>query len=80
MRSTLIQIGNSRGIRLPKSVIEEAELGTELDLQVIDGAVVIRSAPTARKGWAEAAAACHQEGEDDLADWDATTTDFEGQW
>lgn len=80
MRSQLIQIGNSRGIRLPKSVIEEAELGSELDLQVVDGAVIIRSTHTARKGWAEAAAVCHHDGEDDLGDWDVTTNDFEGQW
>lgn len=80
MRSTLIQIGNSRGVRLPKSVIEEAELGSELDLQVVDGAVIIRSAHTARQGWAAAAEACQRENEDDFSDWDATTNDFEGPW
>ena len=77
MRSRLIQIGNSRGVRLPKSVIEEAELGSELDLQVVDGAVIIRSAHTPRKGWAEAAQACQNDNEDNLSDWDNTTNDPE---
>ncbi len=58
MRATLIQIGNSRGIRLPKSVIEQAALKDELELEVTEGAVTIRNARTARQAWAEAAMAC----------------------
>lgn len=80
MRATLIQIGNSRGIRLPKSVIEQAALKEELELEVTEGAVTIRNARTARQGWAEAALACHQSDEDDLGEWDAVTDDFEGTW
>ncbi len=79
MYSTLIRIGNSRGVRLPKTLIEEAGLTDELEIEVIAGAVVIRSAHEPRQGWAEAAEACAHEGED-LEDWDATTADFDGAW
>ena len=79
MYSTLIRIGNSRGVRLPKTLIEEAGLTAELEIKVVDGAVIIRSAHQPRQGWAEAAEACRAEG-DDLEDWDATTNDFEGPW
>lgn len=78
MRVKLVKIGNSRGVRLPKAVIEEAGLGDRLDLEVRDGAVVLRSAERPREGWAEAAAACREAGEDSLADWDAATDD--GDW
>lgn len=78
MQAILVRIGNSRGVRLPKHVIEEAGLKDELDLEVRDGAVIIRNAETTRSGWAEAAAACHAAGEDALNDWDAVADD--GDW
>ncbi len=78
MHTSLVKIGNSRGVRLPKSVIEAAGLKADLDLEVRDGAVIIRNAQTTRSGWAEAAAACHAAGEDALDDWDAATDD--GDW
>lgn len=78
MHASLVRIGNSRGVRLPKNVIEAAGLQDDLDLEVRQGAVIIRNAATARSGWAEAAAACHAAGEDDLSDWDVTSDD--GDW
>ncbi len=80
MRINLVKIGNSRGIRVPKAIVEQAQLTDELDLEVCDGAIIIRSAKQAREAWEEAAIACHASGEDRLDDWDATTSDFEGQW
>ncbi len=76
MRTRLIDIGNSQGIRLPKAVIEQAQLTEELDLEIRDDSIVIRSRRQTRDAWREAASACHQAGEDRLEDWDATTADF----
>ena len=75
MHANLVKIGNSRGVRLPKGVIEAAGLGEDLDLEVRDGAVIIRNAGRSRRGWAEAAAACHDAGGDSLPDWDAAAAD-----
>lgn len=75
MHISLVKIGNSRGVRLPKSVIEAAGLKDDLDLEVRDGAVIVRNAKTTRSGWAQAAAACHAAGADDLNDWDVTADD-----
>ena len=44
MRINLVPIGNSQGIRLPKTVIEQAQLTEVLDLEVARGAIIIRSA------------------------------------
>ncbi len=79
MHTTLIKIGNSQGVRLPKAVIEQAGLEQELDLQVVDGAVVIRAAGSVRSGWMEAAAKCHAAGEDAMEEWDVAIGDFEGR-
>jgi antitoxin MazE len=54
MKTKLVKIGNSRGIRLPKSVIEQAGLEGEIELTVRDGEVVLMSAKHPRAGWAEA--------------------------
>lgn len=53
MRAKLVQIGNSRGVRIPKGMIEEAELGDEVELSVRKGEIVIARVKKVREGWAE---------------------------
>jgi antitoxin MazE len=48
----LIKIGNSQGIRIPKPLIEQAELeGKDLQLQVVEGGLLITPKKAAREGW-----------------------------
>ncbi|MFN8878149.1 MAG: AbrB/MazE/SpoVT family DNA-binding domain-containing protein [Gemmatimonadota bacterium] len=56
MKTRLVRIGNSRGLRLPKPLLEQAGLEDEVEIRVEAGAHVIAPAATARAGWAEAAA------------------------
>jgi antitoxin MazE len=56
MKSRLVSMGNSRGVRLPKPLIEEAGIVDEVVLHVRDGAIVVTAAKAPRAGWAEAAA------------------------
>ena len=56
MKARLVRIGNSRGIRLAKPVLEQAGLEDEVEIRVEPGAVIITAAVTPRAGWAEAAA------------------------
>jgi antitoxin MazE len=55
MKTRIVRIGNSRGVRLPKPLIEQAGLGEEVELRLEEGAIVIQSAARPRAGWAEAA-------------------------
>jgi antitoxin MazE len=68
MRTRLIRIGNSRGVRLPKPLIEEAGLQDEVELRVQEGVVVIAPSAKAREGWAQAARRLRERGEDRLLD------------
>ena len=68
MKSRLVRIGNSRGIRLSKPVIEQARLAEEVEVDVRDGAVVITSARSPRAGWADAARLMRGNSEDVLLD------------
>ena len=55
MKTRLVRIGNSRGVRLAKPLIEEAGLTDEVDIRVRGGALVITPLSTLRDGWADAA-------------------------
>lgn len=50
--STLIRIGNSQGVRIPKAIIEQAKLGDrELEFKVIDDGLLIKPVKKSRQGW-----------------------------
>ncbi|HEV8643362.1 MAG TPA: AbrB/MazE/SpoVT family DNA-binding domain-containing protein [Methylomirabilota bacterium] len=66
MKARLVRIGNSRGIRLPKPLIEEAGLTEEVEVRVREGALIIMRAARPRSGWAEAAKRMRQRAEDRL--------------
>ena len=80
MKARLVRIGNSRGIRLPKPLIEEAGLGEEVELLVRDGSIVIAAAQRPRVGWAAAAKRLRQRGKDQLLDSPSTTKFDEEEW
>jgi antitoxin MazE len=79
MKTRLVRIGNSRGVRIPKPLIEEAGLAEEVELRVRDGAIVIASAAGVRAGWAEAAQELHERGEDEHVILPVPTR-FEEEW
>lgn len=57
MRVKLITIGNSRGIRIPKPLIQQSGLGDTVDLRVTADGLVVTPHRAARQGWREAFAA-----------------------
>ena len=76
MKARLVQIGNSRGIRLPKTVLAEAQLEDEVELKAEPGFILIRSARRPRAGWAEAARQMRARKEDRLLE-PPTSTGFD---
>jgi antitoxin MazE len=54
MKAELVRIGNSRGIRIPKPIIEQCRLGDAVELRVEDDRLVITSEHVPRRGWHEA--------------------------
>lgn len=80
MKTRLVQIGNSRGIRLPKPVIEQAGLTDEVELRVEDGAVVITRSDAPRRGWTEAAALLMERKEGHILDEPDPTRFDEEEW
>lgn len=58
MKTKIVAIGNSQGIRIPKPLLEEAELsqGEEVDLRLTPEGLVIERVSNRRRGWSDAAA------------------------
>lgn len=54
MKADLIHIGNSRGVRIPKPIIEQCGLGDTVELRVVDDRLVISSRRPPRHGWDKA--------------------------
>jgi antitoxin MazE len=82
MKSQIIQIGNSQGIRIPKVLLEESRIKGEVDLEIHPEGILIRNTQKPRSGWDEAFKAMAENEDDELLD-DGQATGFdkkEWQW
>lgn len=80
MKTRLIRIGNSRGVRIPKPLIEQAGLGDDVELRVSDGAIVVARLRRPREAWAEAAAQLVARGDAGLLDPPSATRFDDEEW
>ena len=80
MKATLIKIGNSQGVRLPKSVIAQCGFKREIAMSVENGAVVLRAKRKPREGWDADAARCAAAGDDALLLGDFPNAFDEKEW
>ena len=75
MKTRIVAIGNSQGIRIPKLLLEQAGLEGDVELRAEHGRIVVTAIRRARAGWAEAAAQLHARGEDGLIETPAPAFD-----
>ena len=54
LRASLVRIGNSRGLRIPKPVLEQCGFGSVVELRVEPGRLVVLPVAPSRAGWDEA--------------------------
>lgn len=80
METRLIRIGNSRGIRIPKALIEAAGLEVPLRMRIVDSGLLVERADAPRDGWAEAAQALRSRDEDGLLDDPVPTVFDDSEW
>ena len=73
MKASIVRIGNSQGIRIPKVVLEQTHLSGEVELEVRARQIIIRSVKKPRHGWAEKFRAMAERGDDKLLDAEAAS-------
>ncbi len=66
MKAQIIKIGNSKGIRIPKPLLEETNLDGEVDLEVVEEGLLIKSTSPPRHGWEKAFRLMAENDDDDL--------------
>lgn len=84
MKATIVKIGNSRGIRIPKPILDQCGFENEVDLEVHNHALIIRSTSQTRCGWSAAFHRMAQQEDDVLLDQvaepDPKWDDEEWEW
>jgi len=53
MKTEIVRIGNSRGIRIPKPLIEQCGFRDEVELRVENQSIIISPERSSRAGWEE---------------------------
>ncbi|GAB4136685.1 MAG: hypothetical protein Tsb0016_01220 [Sphingomonadales bacterium] len=77
MKVDIVRVGNSKGIRIPKAVLEQCGFAGAVEMTVEDKRLVLSAARPPRAGWAEAFEKMAAAGddaallsEDDVTAWD----------
>jgi len=68
MKASIIKIGNSHGIRIPKPIIAQCGFEEEVEISVQNNALIIKSLKSSRKNWDAAFKRMGANGDDQLLD------------
>jgi antitoxin MazE len=66
MQVSVVQIGNSKGIRLSKTILEKYHITDRLELVLENDYIILKPIVEPRKNWEEAFAEMHRNGDDKL--------------
>ena len=68
MKTALVQIGNSRGIRIPSAFLEQCQLQDKVELELCGDHLIVRPATPSRSGWDDAFGDMRKHQDDALPD------------
>ena len=77
IKTRIIKIGNSQGIRIPKAILESCRLSGSVNLEIDDGKIVLSPSETQRIGWEESFKAMAGNGDDTMLLDDAVSPSAE---
>ena len=67
MKTKLVSVGNSKGIRIPMVILKQCNIGNEVDLRVEKEKIIIKPVKTSiREGWNDAFRLMHEKKDDAL--------------
>ena len=78
MKTKIVKIGNSRGVRIPKSFIDESGLKRDVELEVSDGRIIIKPISKSRESWGSAFQKMAKNKDDVLLD--SETLSSQSEW
>ncbi len=66
MQISVVQIGNSKGIRLNKMLLEKYQITDKIELILEEDCIIMKPITKPRQGWEKAFQAMHKNGDDEL--------------
>lgn len=66
MELPVINIGNSKGIRIPKAILEQYQISDTIELILEKGRIILKPKSKPRKGWGKSFRQMHESGDDTL--------------
>ncbi len=79
MKANLVAIGNSRGVRIPKPLIDQCGLTETVEMEMRDRMIVIYSPRRPRSSWGESFQRMARLGDDKLLDAQPLSTRWDDQ-
>lgn len=64
MEVSVVQIGNSKGIRLSKTLLDKYQIKDSVELILENGFIILKPKSHPRRGWDESFAQMHESGDD----------------
>ena len=81
VKTRIVRIGNSQGIRIPKPLLEQSGIKGEVELEIEGDKIIIHAAPNPRREWEDAFSAMAEHGDDVLLDPDIIESEWdEAEW
>ncbi len=80
MEVPIIKIGNSKGLRLSKTLLDRYHIKDKVELILEKSRIIIKPADTPRKGWENAFREMHENGEDKLLMDDVFEDETPEEW
>jgi antitoxin MazE len=80
MKTQIVTIGNSQGIRIPKILLEQSSLNSEVELEVCSEGILIRPAKRTRDGWDAEFKSMNESDDDELSDDNISPSFDQKQW
>jgi antitoxin MazE len=77
IKTNVIRIGNSQGVRIPKTLIEQCHLCSEVELEPREGYLILKSTKRSRAGWSQAFESMSKYGDDAMINGDVV---LENKW
>jgi len=80
METFIIKIGNSRGLRLSKSILEKYSIGEKVEIILEKGRIILKPIANPRKNWEAAFKNMHLENDDQLIVPDVFDDETSEEW
>ena len=83
IKTRLVKIGNSHGLRIPKLVLDQLNLSADIELEIQDDHLIVRPSTQPRAQWADQFRQMAEHGDDHLLDPDLSLSTWEAaewQW